>query len=150
VAGCSSSWSSRRSGRRCRRGAADSRPNQFPHVLVRDALYRYRFAVIDGHLLHSPAKHVRRPKLDYESTTLGLDRIELGALFAHAAASSPVDHALACLLGLWSCACPRSATLMSSILGWNVASHAHGNQQERQDRADSTAAQPRPRGGSGR
>jgi uncharacterized DUF497 family protein len=43
---------------------------------------------------------VRRPKLDYESTTLGLDRMELGAFLAQAAASTPTDHALACLLGL--------------------------------------------------
>ena len=60
----------------------------------------YRFAVIDGYLLCSPAEHVRRPKLDYKSTTLGLDRMELGAFLAQAAASSPVDHALGCLLGL--------------------------------------------------
>jgi integrase/recombinase XerD len=60
----------------------------------------YRFAVIDGYVLHSPAEHVRRPKLDYESTTLGLDRMELGAFLAQAAASTPTDHALACLLGL--------------------------------------------------
>jgi integrase/recombinase XerD len=62
----------------------------------------YRFIVIDGYLLHSPAKHVRRPKLDYESTMLGLDRMELGAFLAQAAASTPVDHALVCLLGLLS------------------------------------------------
>lgn len=35
-----------------------------------------------------------------ESTTLGLDRMELGAFIAHGAASRPTDHALACLLGL--------------------------------------------------
>lgn len=59
-----------------------------------------RFAVIDGYVQHSPAEHVRRPKLDAESTTLGLDRMELGAFLAQAAACSSVDHALACLLGL--------------------------------------------------
>lgn len=60
----------------------------------------YRFAVIDGFLTESPAEHVRRPKIDTESTTLGLDRMELGAFLAQAAAAGPVDHALACLLGL--------------------------------------------------
>jgi hypothetical protein len=35
----------------------------------------YQFAVIDGHLLHSPAEHVRCPKPDHESTTLRLDRM---------------------------------------------------------------------------
>ena len=60
----------------------------------------YRFAVIDGFLTESPAEHVRRPKIDTESTTLGLDRMELGAFLAQAAAAGPVDHAVACLLGL--------------------------------------------------
>lgn len=60
----------------------------------------YRFAVIDGFLTESPAEHVRRPKIDTESTTLGLDRMELGAFLAQAAAAGAVDHALACLLGL--------------------------------------------------
>jgi len=60
----------------------------------------YRFAVIDGHLAASPAEHLRRPKIDTESTTLGLDRMELSAFVAQGAAGDPVDHALACLLGL--------------------------------------------------
>jgi len=60
----------------------------------------YRFAVIDGFMTESPAEHVRRPKIDTESTTLGLDRMELCAFLAQAAAARPVDHALACLLGL--------------------------------------------------
>src|SRR5687767_617579 len=60
----------------------------------------YRFAVIDSLMTESPAEHVRRPKIDTESTTLGLDRMELGAFIAQAAAAGPVDHALACLLGL--------------------------------------------------
>src|SRR3954452_14852793 len=59
----------------------------------------YRTCVIDGILDHSPAEHVRRPKIDTESATLGLDRMELSAFILHAAAG-PMDHALACLLGL--------------------------------------------------
>jgi hypothetical protein len=59
----------------------------------------YRFAAIDGVLEHSPAEYVRRPKIDTESTTLGLDRMELGAFIAQGAAAGPTDHALACLLG---------------------------------------------------
>jgi integrase/recombinase XerD len=39
-------------------------------------------------------------KIDTESTTLGLDRMELGAFIAQGAAGNPVDHAVACLLGL--------------------------------------------------
>ena len=60
----------------------------------------YRFAVIDGKLDRSPADYVRRPHISGESTTLGLDRTELGAFIAQAAAAGPTDHALASLLGL--------------------------------------------------
>ena len=42
----------------------------------------YRFAIIDGMLEHSPAGYVRRPRIDTESTTIGLDRMELGAFIA--------------------------------------------------------------------
>ena len=60
----------------------------------------YRFAVIDGAIEASPAEYVRRPKIDTESATLGLDRMELGAFIAQGTAASAVDQALACLLGL--------------------------------------------------
>jgi integrase/recombinase XerD len=60
----------------------------------------YRICVLDGLIEHSPAEHVRRPKLVAESATLGLDRMELAAFIAQAAAGSVTDHALACLLGL--------------------------------------------------
>ncbi len=33
----------------------------------------YRIAVLDGLLEHSPAEHVRRPKIDTDSATLGLE-----------------------------------------------------------------------------
>ena len=67
----------------------------------------YRFAVIDGAIDASPAEYVRRPKIDTESTTLGLDRMELGAFIAQGTAGSVVDQALACLHGLLGCAFPR-------------------------------------------
>ena len=57
----------------------------------------YRFAVIDGAIEHSPAEYVRRPKIDTESATLGLDRMEPGAFIAQGSAGSVVDRALACL-----------------------------------------------------
>lgn len=61
----------------------------------------YRFAVIDGFLTASPAEHVRLPKLYRDETrTLGLDRVELGAIISTARASSPRDAALMSLLGL--------------------------------------------------
>jgi integrase len=43
---------------------------------------------------------VRRPKVDYESRTLGLHRNELGALLVQAGLGSPRDHARASLLAL--------------------------------------------------
>jgi integrase/recombinase XerD len=59
----------------------------------------YRYAVEEELLDHSPAAHVRRPRLDYESHAAGLDRNELGALLV-AAAGSPSEHALISLLAL--------------------------------------------------
>ena len=49
---------------------------------------------------HSPAAHVRRPRLDYESHAVGLDRNELGALLVAAGLGSPTEHALISLLAL--------------------------------------------------
>jgi site-specific recombinase XerD len=46
----------------------------------------YRYAVEEELLDHSPAAHVRRPRLDYESHATGLDRNEVGALLAAASA----------------------------------------------------------------
>ena len=45
----------------------------------------YRFAAIDGVIEHSPAVYVRRPKIDTDSATLGLDRMELSAFIAQGA-----------------------------------------------------------------
>jgi integrase/recombinase XerD len=60
----------------------------------------YRYAVEEDLLDHSPAAHVRRPRLDYESHATGLDRNELGALLVAAALGSPAEHALISLLAL--------------------------------------------------
>jgi integrase/recombinase XerD len=40
----------------------------------------YKYAVEEELLDHSPVAQVRRPRLDYESHAIGLDRNELGAL----------------------------------------------------------------------
>ncbi|HEX2273099.1 MAG TPA: tyrosine-type recombinase/integrase, partial [Acidimicrobiales bacterium] len=61
----------------------------------------YRYCEEEGLIDHNnPALNVRRPKLDYESRTLGLDRNELGAFLVQAGLGSPRDHALASLLAL--------------------------------------------------
>ena len=60
----------------------------------------YRYCVEEQLIDHSPAVHVRRPKVSSESTRLGLDRNELGAFLVQAGLSGGNDHVLACLLGL--------------------------------------------------
>jgi integrase/recombinase XerD len=60
----------------------------------------YRYAEEEGLIAHSPAIHVRRPRLDYESHATGLDRNELGAFLVAAGLSSARDHALVSLLAL--------------------------------------------------
>jgi integrase/recombinase XerD len=60
----------------------------------------YRYAMEEDLLDHSPAAHVRRPRLDYESHATGLDRNELGALLIAAGLGSPEEHALISLLAL--------------------------------------------------
>ena len=60
----------------------------------------YKYAVEEELLDHSPAAHVRRPRVDYESHTVALDRNELGALLVAAGLGSPAEHALISLLAL--------------------------------------------------
>jgi integrase/recombinase XerD len=60
----------------------------------------YRYAVEEELLDHSPAAHVRRPRIDYESHATGLDRNELGALLVAAGLGTAADHALVSLLAL--------------------------------------------------
>ena len=59
-----------------------------------------RYAV-EGELLdYSPAAHVRRPRLDYESHASALDRSEVGALLVAAGLGPAAEHALISLLAL--------------------------------------------------
>jgi integrase/recombinase XerD len=60
----------------------------------------YRYAVEEELLDHSPAAHVRRPRLDYESHATALDRNELGALLVAAGLGPAAEHALTSLLAL--------------------------------------------------
>src|SRR5580658_5073657 len=60
----------------------------------------YRYAVEEELIDHSPAAHVRRPRVDYESHAVALDRNELGALLVAAGIGSPAEHALISLLAL--------------------------------------------------
>ena len=60
----------------------------------------YKYAVEEELLDHSPAAHVRRPRLDYESHATALDRNETGALLVAAGLGAPLEHALISLLAL--------------------------------------------------
>jgi integrase/recombinase XerD len=60
----------------------------------------YKYAVEEELLDRSPAAHVRRPRVDYESHAVALDRNELGALLAAAGLGPPLARALISLLAL--------------------------------------------------
>ena len=60
----------------------------------------YRYAEEEGLITHSPAVHVRRPRIDYESHAIGLDRNEVGALLVAAGLGPAIEHALISLLAL--------------------------------------------------
>jgi site-specific recombinase XerD len=60
----------------------------------------YRYAEEEGVIEHSPAVHIRRPRIDYESHVAHLDRNELGAILVTAGVGSARDHAMVSLLAL--------------------------------------------------
>jgi integrase len=60
----------------------------------------YRYAVEEELLEHSPAVHVRRRRLDYESHAIGLDRNEVGSLLVAAGLGAANEHALISLLAI--------------------------------------------------
>ena len=62
--------------------------------------WSYRYAVEEELLERSPAVHVRRPRLDYESHAIGLDRNEVGSLLVAAGLGAPNEHALMSLLAI--------------------------------------------------
>jgi integrase len=60
----------------------------------------YRYAEEEGAIERSPGVHIRRPRVDYESHVVGLDRNEVGAILVAAGLSSARDHALVSLMAL--------------------------------------------------
>jgi site-specific recombinase XerD len=60
----------------------------------------YRYAEQEDFIAKSPATHVRRPRLDYESHATALDRNEVGAMLVAAGLGRPHEHALISLLAL--------------------------------------------------
>ena len=77
----------------------------------------YRYAEQEGLIEHSPAVHVRRPRLDYESHAVGLDRNELGAMLVAAGLAGARDHALIALLAMNGLRVPEAAGANIEQLG---------------------------------
>jgi site-specific recombinase XerD len=73
----------------------------------------YRYAVEEDLLEHSPAAHVRRPRLDYDSHVVGLDRNEGGALLVAAGLGTAAEQALISLLAI-------NGLRISEALGANI------------------------------
>jgi len=68
----------------------------------------YRYCSDEDYIAKDPAANVRRIKVPQESTTLGLDRGELGAFLVTAGLLGGREHALACLLGLNGLRCSEA------------------------------------------
>jgi site-specific recombinase XerD len=80
----------------------------------------YKYAVEEELLEHSPAAHVRRPRVDYESHAIALDRNELGALLVAAGLGPPAEHALISLLALNGLRVSEATGATSSTWAWNA------------------------------
>ena len=100
----------------------------------------YKYTVEEELLGASPAAHVRRPRVDYESHTVALDRNELGALLV--AAGSPASRARSDL----AARAERAADLRGYRRGHRAPGpgarppDADHHQQGRQDRHHSAGA----------
>ena len=77
----------------------------------------YNYAVQEELRDHSPAAHFRRPRVDYESHAVVLDRNELGALLVAAGPGPPGEHALICLLALNGLRVPETTSADIEHLG---------------------------------
>lgn len=84
----------------------------------------YRYAVEEDLLDHSPAAHVRRPRLDYESHAIGLDRNELGAMLVAAGLGATGEHALISLLALNGLRVSEAAGANIEALGTERGHHS--------------------------
>ena len=80
----------------------------------------YKYTVEDELIEHSPAAHVRRPRVDYESHAVALDRNELGALLVAAGLGLPAEHALISLLALNGLRVSEATERTSSTWAWNA------------------------------
>jgi len=103
----------------------------------------YRYAVEEELLKHSPAAHVRRPRVDYESHATALDRNELGALVVAAVLGPSAEHALISLLAL-------DGLRVSEATAADIHPHLPPGLPIQPGRSDLAAARPHPRHRPGR
>ena len=108
----------------------------------------YRYAVEEDLLDHSPAVHVRRPRVDYESHATGLDRNEVGALLVAAGLGAAAEHALISLLALNGLRVSEAPSADIEALGTervapDPGDHPEGRQESR--RPARSAHRPRNR-----
>ena len=101
----------------------------------------YRYAEQEGLIAVSPAAHVRRPRLDYESHATGLDRNEVGAMLVAAGlANAPGSRARSVCWRSMGCGCPKPSAPTSKTSAWSAAtarsrSCARGQGRDRPPRA---------------
>jgi len=108
----------------------------------------YKYAVEEELPDHSPAAHVRRPRVDYDSHAVALDRNELGALLVAAGLGPPAEHALISLLALNGLRVSEATGADIGHLGpeaWPPAADHHPQGRQGGDRPAGAAARPRDR-----
>jgi hypothetical protein len=93
----------------------------------------YRYAVEEDLLDHSPAAHVRRPRLDSESHATALDRNEVGSLLVAAGLGKAAEHAQISLLTLNGCVSPKPLARTRGARHRTRTPHADRAQEGRQD-----------------
>ena len=81
----------------------------------------YRYAEQEGLLERSPAAHVRRLRLDYESHATGLDRNEVGALLVAAGWPRPASTRSSRCWPSTACACRKLSVQTSMRSASNAA-----------------------------
>jgi integrase/recombinase XerD len=71
----------------------------------------YRNALADERITADPTRYIHRPKVPKESQTLGLSYDEFVCFLKAARALGPIDHAVACLLGLLGLRCTEALSV---------------------------------------
>ena len=100
----------------------------------------YRYAEEEGVIEHSPAVHIRRPRIDYESHVSHLDRNELGAILV-AAGLSPTRPRVGVVAGVERAASVRGDRRQHRSVGPRTrAPHPDRDPQGRQAGHDAAGA----------